>query len=133
MLGWSWRIQKCVRLDIEEELAGQTPPVVGLALVVVLAAFRIHAWVDQRWRFHASKEFRIYFLLRRDTKFPFADDNGVQPKPGIAEFPRAIVDDVFHLIDVRLGDGDIQNQFLARGSLSLRYPIDCRTFGPTWA
>ena len=87
-----------VRLDIEEELAGQTPPVVGLAFVVVLAAFRINAWVDQRRRFHASKEFRIYFLLRRDTKFPFADDNGVQPKPGISEFPGAIVDDVFHLI-----------------------------------
>ena len=32
-----------VRLDIEEELAGQTSPVVDLALVVVLAAFRINA------------------------------------------------------------------------------------------
>jgi len=119
-----------VRLDIEEELAGQTPPVVDFALVVVLAAFRINAWVDQRRRFHASKEFRIHFLLRRDTKFPFADDNGVQPKSGIAEFPRAIVHDVFHLIDVLLGDGDIQNQFLAPGQLIVEISDRLQNFWP---
>jgi hypothetical protein len=66
-----------VGFDIKEEFPGQTSPVVNFALVVVLAALRVDAGIEQRWRLYAPKELRINLLLRGNTKLALTDNDGI--------------------------------------------------------
>lgn len=109
-----------VGFDIKGEGACKAAPIEHLVPKLLFSSSNKEICFYEGRRTDATQIIRVDLICMVRSQFTFADNDGVQPNPGIGIFPCAVINDLVDMVSVSLRDSNVEYQSFSFGKVVIK-------------